>query len=335
MGSLGLEPTPDLFIRHLTDIFREVRRVLKPQGCLWVVIGDCYQSGSRGNFMRPRVVRDAITKNGSAADFARQPNRLPQEGLKDKDLVGIPWMLAFALRNDGWYWRHEGIWAKGLSFCDPYTGSSMPESVRDRPSRSHEAILMFAKSRSYYYNQDAAREPNKSESLKRFERQRKPGHKGESVGYGWNGDRSEKWNARAKTIRSPHVGGRRQCPEPGERGAFNPKGRNLRSVWAINPEPFSAKDYGIDDADHFAAFPVKLVVPMIRVSSPEGGCILDPFMGTGTVGWAATQLGRRFIGIDAAEPYVEMARRRIAGGALLAVPFAVQTQHSQEGLFNE
>lgn len=101
--------------------------------------------------------------------------------------------------------------------------------------------------------------------------------------------------------------------------AFHPLGRNLRSVWAINPEPFSAKEYGIEDSDHFAAFPVKLVEPMVRLSCPAGGTVLDPLMGTGTVGWVATQLGREFIGIDVSAEYVEMARRRIAGGPLLAM----------------
>lgn len=317
-GQLGLEPTPDLFIAHLTAIFSEVRRVLKPHGSMWVVIGDCYSSDSKwgGQSGGKNLTDGGVNRSRRST------------GLKDKDLVGIPFMLAFALRADGWYWRHEGVWAKGVSFCTTYSGGSMPESVRDRPSRSHEAVLIFSKERRYFYDQKAAAEQASSAPQNRtgrVDRSAMPGappHRGlhartnrEGGRHGFNRELlNEKVGRSGNKERKDGHGGNQvgtSIPWEGTR-------RNLRSVWAINPEPFSAKEYGVHDVDHFASFPVALVTPMVKLSCPPGGTVLDPFMGTGCTGWVATQLGRSFIGIEMAAEYVEIARRRLAGGELFA-----------------
>ncbi len=145
---IGLEPTPQAYVASLVSVFREVRRVLRNDGVAWLNLGDCYQSGTRGGYSR---ARNGVNKNkgSSASDFTCAPNRLPQDGLKDKDLVGIPWRVAFALQDDGWYLRSDTIWAKS---------NPMPESVTDRPTRSHEYLFLLTKRAQYYYDHEAVQE---------------------------------------------------------------------------------------------------------------------------------------------------------------------------------
>lgn len=238
---LGHEPTVDLYIRHLVEIFREVRRVLKPEGTAWLVLGDTY--ATKGN-----------------------------TGRKRKDLMGIPWAVAAALRDDGWYLRSSVIWEKT---------NAMPESVLDRPTLDHEFVFLLSRSSKYYFDQEAVREP---------------------AAGGWNGSTFH----RGKT--GAHLKHRSQKVRPGrtdERGQTGDRlMRNRRSVWRIPTSPTSGP--------HLATFPRQLAEICILAASKADDLILDPFMGTGTTALAAAQLGRQCIGIEINSVYVEHALRRLA-----------------------
>ena len=256
-GQIGLEESPEAYVSKLVEVFREVRRVLKKEGTLWLNIGDSYASNWPCN--RRNVIGTGSLPNGKRE--ARPPRM--GDGLKDKDLIGIPWMVAFALRADGWYLRSDIIWHKP---------NCMPESCRDRPTKSHEYIFLLSKSQKYYYDSDSIKEPaitteNRSGKGK------------------YDGDGSMK--ARALTGSDP-----------------NPLGRNKRTVWTVATKPFAEA--------HFATFPEKLIEPCIKAGCPEGGICLDPFFGAGTTGLVAKKLGRCFIGIELNPEYCEIARKRIA-----------------------
>ena len=262
---LGLEPTPELYVRHLVEILREVRRVLRDDGTVWLNLGDCYQSGNRGGYDRNRA---GVSKNmgATASDFHAAPNRMPQDGLKSKDLVGIPWRVAFALQADGWYLRSDIIWAKP---------NPMPESIRDRPTRSHEYMFLLSKSKRYYYDAKAIAEPVLPESMARYK-------------YDFTGD--------------PTTSGKLSIQSPRGRRTAHPT-KNRRSVWFIPTQPYRGA--------HFATFPEKLVEPCVLAGCPEGGVVLDPFCGSGTVGVVAARHGRKFVGVELKPDYIRLAQERI------------------------
>jgi DNA modification methylase len=280
-NQIGLESTPDDYVQTMVEVFREVRRVLRDDGTLWLNLGDSYAGSGKGQM-----------GDGSASDRrgAKQSTSigtlsggLPTNfsNLKPKDLVGIPWRVAFALQADGWYLRSDIVWAKGVSFCPDYSGSVMPESVTDRPTKSHEYLFLLTKSARYYYDADAVREPVSEVSIKRAE-------------YGWNYDRPSA-KAGPDGIHTEKMGSR-----------FVPlNGRNLRSVWTINPQPYSEA--------HFATFPTALVEPCVKAGSKKGDTVLDPFAGSGTTGLVAGKLGREFIGIELNADYIRLANDRIEG----------------------
>jgi DNA modification methylase len=229
-GSLGLEPTPELFVAHLVEVFRAVRRVLREDGTCWVNLGDCYarQDASGGGL-------EAIGFGYGQAEQRRNlVRRAPPAGLKNKDLVGIPWRVAFALQADGWYLRSEIIWHKP---------NPMPESVTDRPTKAHEQLFLLAKSPRYYYDGEAIREPQSELTLERFAsgNQRTMGHKA--------------------LLRD-----KRDCLATYETStAILPYGRSKRSVWTIPSAPFSEA--------HFATFPPALVEPCVKAgTSARGAC---------------------------------------------------------------
>jgi len=268
-GQLGLERTPEEYVERLVGIFREVRRVLRDDGTLWLNLGDCYASPGKGGPWDEKRVQ----KNTGRVLYSQQANRGKYPGLKPKDLVGIPWRTALALQADGWWLRSDIIWAKP----DP-----VPESVRDRPTKSHEHIFLLAKNERYYYDQDAIREPLQKSTVKR-----------EKLGYG---------HAFASQFRgSPDD---KRYPD-GKRltTISNPKGRNKRDVWMVPTKPFKGS--------HFAVFPPDLIRPCILAGCPEGGVVLDPFFGSGTTGVVAKQEGRHYIGIELNPGYIEMAKERI------------------------
>lgn len=272
-GQLGLEKTPDEYVAAMVAVFREVRRVLRGDGTLWLNLGDSY-AGSWGAQGRTGQMADRSVI--SARQISAHPQRVSRtgsipdgSGLEPKDLVGIPWRVAFALQADGWWLRSDIIWAKP---------NPMPESVTDRPTRSHEYVFLFAKSERYYFDAEAVREPDVGSDHPR------------SVLAG------QASLEPSGGLRSSHRGIR---TAEGRNGA----GRNIRTVWRVVTEPFPGA--------HFATFPTKLVEPCILAGAPRGGVVLDPFSGAGTTGLVAHRLGRAFIGIELNPEYAAMARRRI------------------------
>jgi len=266
-GQAGLEKTPEEFVQRMVEIFREVRRVLKSDGTLWLNLGDSYYNYRPGKGQA--LVKQTVSK--TKQDL---PDTCPRRGnkwvgLKEKDLVGIPWMVAFALRADGWYLRQDIIWHKP---------NPMPESVRDRCTKAHEYIFLLSKSSKYYYDAEAIKEPlAKPEELLR----KTPvvfGGRNKHDGYGTRLHSGKEYV-----------------------GTYT--GRNKRSVWTIPTRPFKEA--------HFATFPEKLIEPCISAGCPEGGIVLDPFMGAGTTGLVAYKNKRDYIGIELNPEYREMAIRRI------------------------
>lgn len=281
-GQLGLEPTPDAYVAQLVAVFREVWRVLRDDGTLWLNLGDSY-AGSYGAQSREHAGKhapnvSALSANQVKAAQIRQHgtgslSRTP--GCKPKDLVGIPWRVAFALQANGWYLRSDIIWSKP---------NPMPESVTDRPTRAHEYLFLLTKSKLYYYDADAI-----SEQLQTDPRENYPG-RSRVIGRGG-----------LESI-SQTPGGQ---PHQRSSGGLPPKGekRNRRSVWHIPTQPYSGA--------HFATFPEKLVEPCILAGSRRGDVVLDPFCGSGTVGVVALCQQRKFIGCDLSAPYLQLAKQRI------------------------
>ena len=271
-GQIGLEPTPEEYVERLVMVFREVRRVLRDDGTLWLNLGDSYaRSPEKGEKFRGKS-RQFLQHNANGLSGPSVP-----EHLKPKDLVGTPWRVAFALQADGWYLRSDIIWAKP---------NPMPESVTDRPTKAHEYLFLLAKRERYYYDAEAIREPARPESASRY-------------AYGF------------KDKKSGTTKGMRECGEHQPRGDSvpivsldqNPLGRNRRTVWTIPTQPFAAA--------HFAVFPPALVEPCILAGAPERGVVLDPFAGSGTVGVVCRKHRRRFVGIELNPEYAQMARGRL------------------------
>lgn len=340
-GQLGLEKTPEEYISKMVEVFREVRRVLKPEGTCWVNMGDSYSSGGRDSHGTRVGYKQASNRGTMEATGTRLP--MP-EGCKPKDLVGIPWFLAFALRADGWWLRQDIIWHKT---------NPMPESVTDRCTKSHEYLFLLTKSAKYFFDQEAIREPHQEVSLKRALRNRFGGKYRDA---------------------DPHEHGALKSgngygPEGNPDIVCSPGGRNRRSVWTIATEPTPEA--------HFATFPRKLIEPCILAGTsekgycpecgkawvrrvekesidtgrgrgkepaqcranleghqqvgvycntktlgfsssctcgvePVPGIVLDHFMGSGTTALVAYEHRRRWIGIELNQEYIKMARRRIA-----------------------
>jgi len=271
-GQIGREDTQEQYIKRLVAVFREVWRVLRPDGTLWVNIADTYcGTGSKGLHYDPKNPKG---RNGQQVSVN---HRAP--GCKAKDLIGIPWLLAFALRDDGWYLRNAVIWEKG---------NAMPESAKDRLTRSYEFVFLLAKSKKYYYDWLAIAEPTAESSIKRL----KGGRGQHKYADGITGQA-------AQGINSPRAAGSVRDEEI-------PVFRNKRDVWRINTAPYAGA--------HFAAFPPKLAQTCILAGCPPGGIVIDPFFGSGTSGLVALQHGRRYIGIDINAEYCRLADERIKGG---------------------
>jgi DNA modification methylase len=288
-SQLGLEPTPEAYVESMVAVFREVRRVLRSDGTVWLNLGDSYNgSGGIGGNGKQHTNGGSVTRPDNRAGWA---------GLKPKDLVGIPWRVAFALQADGWYLRSDIIWSKP---------NPMPESVTDRPTKSHEYLFLLSKSPRYYFDNDAIREDYKADALWRYQYGFNPGTPANSA------------------TKNPAVG--RERSEP------NPAGRNIRSVWTIATQPYPGA--------HFATFPQALVEPCIKAGTSERGVcpecgapwerdatwrpscrcgmpghidkphqpvpatVLDCFAGSGTVGLVAQRLSRRAVLIDLSADYL-------------------------------
>jgi len=263
---IGLEQTPAEYVNDIVQVFREVWRILRDDGTVWLNLGDSYNGsgGAGGDYIEGGL------KEGQPKYPGRHINNL-----KLKDLIGIPWMVAFALRDDGWWLRQDIIWHKP---------NPMPESVKDRCTKAHEYIFLLSKSPRYYYDYEAVLEPVSDKSLKRAE-------------YGWDCDRPSTKNA--------SLGGDGIHTEKMGERFVNPAGRNRRSVWTIPTSPYRGA--------HYATFPPKLIEPMILAGCPAGGIVLDPFVGSGTTVMVANHLGRKGIGLDLNFKYLkDNAKERIA-----------------------
>lgn len=297
---MGLEQTPDEFIAAMVDVFRDVRRVLRDDGTLWLNIGDSYagsRCGPQGGLgeMANRSLSSQRERRAENGNHSARP------GAKPKDMLGIPWMLAFALRADGWYLRRDIIWHK----LNP-----MPESVRDRPTTAHEYLFLLSKSQSYFYDADAVMEPSSPDTHARASRGRSDSHK-----YADGGPCNQTIAKRSPSAgRAPGVTPKSAASGSGIRANESWHAatvevlpmRNKRSVWSTVSEPYSGA--------HFATFPPALIEPCILAGCPRGGVVLDPFFGAGTTGLVAQRLGRDCIGIELNPDSVAMARDRIRAG---------------------
>ncbi|KKL76259.1 hypothetical protein LCGC14_2046680 [marine sediment metagenome] len=289
--SLGLEPTPEVYVQHLVDIFREVRRTLRDDGTLWLIIGDSYAGSGKGRMgdgtHAAKHGEKQHTNTGTL--LGNLSHGFSDNDLKPKDLVGIPWMVAFALRADGWYLRSDIIWHKP---------NVMPESVQDRPTKAHEYLFLLSKSKKYYYDADAIREPTIGTNHHDLT---DPSYQapGQTRQTGSRGPASHKGSHFNRGKTAEHQLGRASSAPRQD----NPIGRNKRSVWNIATQPYPGA--------HFAVFPEKLVGPCILAGCPEGGVVLDPFAGAGTVGVVVQKLGRNAVLIDAKPEYCKLALERI------------------------
>jgi len=255
-GQLGLEDTPEEYVENLVKVFREVRRMLKDDGTVWLNLGDSYTNS--------------------------------------KQLVGIPWRAALALQSDGWYLRQDIIWHKP---------NPMPESIKDRCTKAHEYIFLLSKSAKYYYDADAIKTPLKDESMRRL-MQDIENQKGSGTPSKSNGNMKA---VGGKDWQSNMAGSGLKIK--GHKGYFDKDGNpicgsmaNRKSVWEINTQPYKGA--------HFATFPPELPELCIKAGSSEGDVVLDPFFGSGTTGWIAQRLGRKWIGIELNPEYIELAEKR-------------------------
>jgi len=274
-NQIGLEKSPDEYVSELVSVFREVKRVLRDDGTLWLNLGDSYSGsgkGPAGNLGKTNNERDMEDKHSAVVPL----------GMKPKDLVGIPWMVAFALRADGWYLRQDIIWAKP---------NPMPESVKDRCTKSHEYLFLLTKSARYYYDNGAIKEPATT---------------------GYSSDQFIPNSAKDLLDASQKMNSAQGDSEKYRNSEWLMT-RNKRDVWTINTNPFKGA--------HFAVMPEALVEPCILAGSKDGDVVLDPFMGSGTVGVVALRHNRDFIGVELNPVYAELARDRINNSASVIPSF--------------
>ena len=259
-NQIGMEQSPEEYVEEMVKVFALVRDCLTDDGTLWLNIGDSYYNyRSDGNYPQQSVSK---TRQDLPQSTPVRGNKL--KGYKSKDLIGIPWMLAFALRADGWYLRQDIIWHKP---------NPMPESVKDRCTKSHEYIFLLSKSKQYFYDNEAIKEPVKQD-----------------------------WGTRDRTNGKYHNPGTGLQPHSGLTKSYTKK--NKRSVWSVNKKPYKGA--------HFATYPPELIRPCILAGSERGDIVLDPFLGSGTTAMVAKDLGRSYIGCELNEDYASLQSARIS-----------------------
>lgn len=322
-GQIGLEATPEAFVARMVEVFGEVRRVLRKDGTLWLNMGDSYCSTDKwGGGVGGNTGKQTIADDGSVPSWAVRTRKASIEGIKPKDLIGMPWALAFALRADGWYLRSDVIWSKP---------NPMPESVTDRPTKAHEYVFLLTKSERYFYDAEAIAEGASGTDARPQQRRAKElaalhglteAHrdairacgvtdvgkaKVTQSGAGKNTEEMQRLAAEAKVALGGYT-----------REFLMNDTKNKRSVWSIATAPYSEA--------HFATFPPELPETCIKAGCPKGGTVLDPFGGAGTTGLVADRLQRNAILIELNPAYAAMAERRISAdrGALLDAMEAAQ-----------
>lgn len=281
-GQLGLEQTPEQYVANMVEVFRCVRDVLADDGTLWLNIGDSYARDSRvrwDNSLHTEKDWKVDQKMRNAPNLVRDG-----AGYKPKDLIGIPWMLAFALRADGWYLRQDIVWNKP---------NPMPESVRDRCTKAHEYIFLLSKSGRYFFDSDAMKEPAVGANLHDAT--------GRTKQRGMADTFKRKDSKRAQAIPGQSVGTHR---EDRPDSTFDLYTRNRRSVWTVATRPYKGA--------HFATFPPDLIEPCILAGSRPGDIVLDPFMGSGTTAQVAIYHGRQYLGCELNDEYRELQDKRIS-----------------------
>lgn len=273
-AQIGLEPTPDEFVAAMVEVFREVRRVLRDDGTLWLNLGDSYAANqsNNGGCSPKSTLGGGVGKyrEGSKNQLAYEATKPRQvnHGVKAKDLIGIPWKVAFALQADGWWLRQDIIWSKP---------NPMPESVTDRCTKAHEYIFLLSKSAQYYFDAAAIAEP----SLRA----------GEVLDY---------TGKQKNNDTDPNM----LATRPKNRKITITETRNKRDVWTVASQAYSEA--------HFATFPPTLIEPCILAGCPKGGTVLDPFGGAGTTGLVSDRLGRDAVLIELNPEYVALAERRMS-----------------------
>lgn len=296
-GQIGLEDTPAEYVARLVAVFREVRRLLRDDGTLWLNLGDSYATDSKWGGSTGGKAAAALHGLGGGG------RNKTATGLPDKNLIGIPWRVAFALQEDGWFLRQDIIWAKP---------NPMPESVTDRCTKAHEYLFLLSKSPRYYFDQRAIREQATQSSMARWAQdiegqagsRRVPGKTNGAMKAVGGRSRRDSF-ARNGAVSNHMLPGQSAAQHRRNRGAdtFDTDGRNKRSVWTVATRPFR-------DA-HFATFPEQLIEPCILAGAPAGGLVLDPFMGAGTTAVVAERLGRQWLGCELNPEYAEIAEARI------------------------
>lgn len=301
-GQIGLEDSLTEYIDEMVHVFKEINRVLKPEGTLWLNLGDSYvgTGGDRKKKVKNELFQQQQSHNPTNGRYERIKG-LKQDNLKPKDLMGIPWRVAFALHSDGWYLRSDIIWSK--SNC-------MPESAVDRPTKSHEYIFLLSKSQRYYYDSEAIKEPITDSTLKRLSQdiEHQCGSTRANGGNKTNGTmKAVIGKGNSKTFRGGGVYTNGQSFDnssdthrESHGNSINATGlRNKRTVWTVASSQFSEA--------HFATFPPKLIEPCILAGCPKDGIVLDPFMGSGTTAMVALQNQRNYIGFELNPEYIKIA----------------------------
>ena len=300
-AGIGLEPDVHEWIDSMVEVFRGVWRVLRDDGTVWLNLGDKY-NGSGG---------------GGQSEEKRSKNWQPsykksnEKWLKQKDLIGLPWRMAFALQDDGWYLRRDIIWHKP---------NPMPESATDRPSTAHEYVFLLTKQPKYFYDQDAVR--TASDSTQKST----PTGWDSSTGEGGHGTIHKQGRSllpdNASRSKTSEIWDEQGYQKSGERNT-HPLGANMRSVWTIPTQPFGGA--------HYATYPEKLVEPCVKAGSREGDTVLDPFSGAGTTGLVAMRLGRSYTDIELNPEYAAMSRKRIVERVGATSPDALKPDEQAQG----
>lgn len=269
-GQIGLEQTPDEFVEQLVSVFREVWRVLRDDGTLWLNLGDSYAGSGKGQWNGG----SSDPKNKKTQGMSLKTQKPSDINLKPKDLIGIPWRVAFALQADGWYLRQDIVWSKS---------NPMPESVRDRCTKSHEYIFLLTKNKRYHYDHEVIKEPLAASSIPRL-----------------------KQNLESQTGTTRANGGAKTNGNFKASGDVKSGKRNKRSVWTVTTKPYKGS--------HFATFPHDLIEPCVLAGCPKDGWVLDPFLGSGTTAIVAERHNRNWVGCELNPEYAQLATDRIAGG---------------------